>query len=466
MNTELDLLSDYMNSEEVEAAELVMARSILDGAIAAELAGEGQALIPIRLTRKRRLVSRRRLQAVTGVAAAIAVGVVLTFQLLPSSKPDSSIAAAAQISQLAESVPTTPPLQAGQWSTYKMQGVLGANVSDVGKTPTPGAQASIPIELEAWSNSTGGTCTSEQFGTAIFASPSNAQAWHAIGLIDTPTNQPVTSCAGGVETYDGVESALAAIDVSTLPQDPAALATKLQTGTTGIPSIDQAAVGDPPAVAGFVRLTALLVGPVTGNWSGFSQELLKTMALLPGVVALGQTPAHSGMTGLGFSTGQQVTVNPQTGATSKWSGPTVVLDSGTGALLEARNFTIPVLQSAAQDFVGSQTAPVYSQGVGYGISTEWIDPFGSPGIVGVAALPGWISSFHIVEAVPKPTATQQQLSDVINPLLSNGDYGAVDDNTPGAPTYDITIMGSQAEENNVVATLTASGLFSSISVKM
>jgi hypothetical protein len=466
MSTELDLLSDYLNGQEVTATEIAVARSILDRAIAAESAGDAdRTSMPTRSTTRQHRRPRHRLRVVTGVAAAVAVSVVLAFQVLPPSKTDSPVAAAAQISHLAEYVPTTSPLQAGQWSTYMLQGVLEANIGDAGNTPTPDARASIPIELESWSNSTGGTCTSEQFGTATFASPSNAQAWHAIGLIDTPTNQPATSCAAGAEIDDGADSALAAIDVSALPQDPAALATKLQTGTTGIPSIDRAATGDPPAVAGFVRLTALLVGPVIGDWPGFSQELLKTMALLPGVRALGRTPAHSGKTGLGFSTEQQVTVNARTGAVmSKWSGPTVVLDSETGALLEARNFTIPVLQSAAQDFVGSPTAPVYTEGVGYGISTEWIDPVGPPGVVGQGALPGWIGSFHIVQAVPKAAATQQQLSDVIDPFLGNGNSAALDDNTP--PTYDITIMGSQTVENNVVAALTASGLSSSISVEM
>jgi hypothetical protein len=74
----------------------------------------------------------------------------------------------------------------------KCEGALSADVSSagVGGTPTPDAQASIPIASEVWSNSTNATCASQQLGTASFASPVNAQAWHAIGLLDTPAHQP------------------------------------------------------------------------------------------------------------------------------------------------------------------------------------------------------------------------------------------------------------------------------------
>jgi hypothetical protein len=190
------------------------------------------------------------------------------------------------------------------------------------------------------------------------------------------------------------------------------------------------------------------------------------MALLPGVVSLGPTTSHSGKTGIGFSTGQQVTLNPQTGAvTSKWSGPTVVLDAQTGALLEARNFDIPVLQTAAQHFVGSLSAPVYTEGVSYGITTEWIDPVAPPSVIGQSALPSWANTFHIIEAVAKATTTDPQVSTVVNPfLVGNGDSAATYDNVP--TTYDITIVGTAADGDAVVAALTASGLFTSVTVMM
>jgi hypothetical protein len=392
----------------------------------------------------------------------------LIFQVVPSSKGGTSVAAAAQISRLADSVQPSPPLQVGQWSTYQLKGVLDADVSYVGKTPTPDAKSAIPIALQVWSNSTGTTCTSQQFGTATFAGPANALAWHSIGLIDTPTNQPVTDCAAGLEASLSAGSSLASIDVSKLTHDPAVLARQLQGGTTGIPSLDQTARGDSAHVAGFVRLTVLLVGPTNAAWSGFGQEVLRTMALLPGVTALGQETSHSGRTGVAFSTDQQVTLDPQTGAViSRWSGPTVLLDSQTGELLEARSFAIPVLVTAAQDFVGSPSAPVYADGVSGGISTEWIDPVSSPGVIRQGALPGWISTFHVVEAVTKPTTTEEQLSATINPFLGNGNSAFSDNGVPGAgqTTFDITIMGTAADEDAFVATLTNSGLFASVTVK-
>lgn len=466
MSIELELVQYYMNGEDVPASELLIARRILDKAIASEIGLDDRGDALVRASRKRGGRYNRFARRSVGVAAAAAACAVLVLQVLPTSKTAPSIAAAAQISQLADSVQPSPALQAGQWSTYQMQGALSADVSMVGESPTPDAQASIPIASEVWSNSTNATCASQQFGTASFASPVNAQAWHAIGLLDTPANQPVTGCAGGVEASDGAESGHTTIGVSHLTHDPATLAEQLQAGTTGISSIDHAAMGDPANVAGFVRLTVLLVGPISGGWPGFGQEMLRTMALLPGVVSVGPTTSHSGKTGIGFSTGQQVTLNPQTGAVaSRWSGPTVVLDAQTGALLEARNFDIPVLQTAAQHFVGSLSAPVYTEGVSYGITTEWIDPVTSPSVIGQSALPSWANTFHIIEAVAKATTTDPQVSTVVNSfLVGNGDSAATYDNVP--TTYDITIVGTAADADTVVAALTASGLFASITVMM
>jgi hypothetical protein len=465
MSIDLDLVHDYMKGEEVPASELRVARSILDGAIALEIGDcdQGAALARGGQMEKRSPGRRTRWSiGLTGAAAAGVVCSILISQVTPPpSKVGRSISAAAQISRLADFVEPPPPLQAGQWSDYQMQGLLSADVSTVGNTATPKAQAAIPISLEVWSNSTATTCTSEQFGTATFASPDNAQAWHAIGLIDTPTNQPVTDCRAGLEAT--TVSALAAIDVSHITHDPSTLASELQGGTTGIHGIDQAALKLPASLAGFIRLTVLLVGPVSGSWSGFGQEILRTMALLPGVVSLGPTTAHSGQTGPGFSVSKEDTSVQQSG----FVFPTVVLDPGTGALLEARDFAIPVLQAAAQDFVGSPSAPVYTEGVSYGINTQWIDPVASPGIVGQAALPAWISTFHVIEAVTKTTTTEKQLSTTLDPFLGNGNSAFSDSSVPGAgqTTFDITIRGSVADEGAVLAALKASGLFESVIVK-
>jgi hypothetical protein len=461
MSVELELVRDYMAHEEDRASDLAIARSILEDVIASEID------TPRTAPRARRL--RWALRLSVGAAAAIAACVVLILQIVPTAKISTPVAAAAQLSHLADVVQPAVPLQAGQWSTYQMQGVVDASVNSLGETPTPDAKSSMPLSYQVWSNSTGSACTSQQFGIASFASPANAQAWHAIGLIDTPTNQPATGCLGGLEATWASGSGPEVIDVSNLTHDPTALAEQLQSGTTGIQSIDQTAVGNAPHVAGFIRLTILLVGPTIGQWSGFGQEMLRTMSLLPGVIGLGDMTAHSGKSGLAFTVGEQVTLNPQTGAVEyRWKGPTLILDAKTGALREARSFSLPLLQSAAQDFVGSQDAPVYTQGVSYGVTAEWIDPVGNPTVVTQDALPGWIASFHIIEAVTLPNTPDSDLDPVINPFLGNGNMDALDRGvpTPDVNTHDITIIGTQAEVATVVAALINSGHFSSVTVKM
>lgn len=459
MMTELDVVRVYMSGDDGLGGELPRARSMLDEAIAAELA----VALPAPPSGRRRWAVR--LSAV-GIAA-VAACVVLIFQLVAPGKTSTPMAAAAQLAHLADVAQPAPVLEAGQWSTYRMQGMVDAHVATVGAMPTPDATATIPLSFQVWSNSTGSTCTSQQFGTATFAAPVDAQAWHAIGLIDTPANQPVTGCDGGLQA--GWTQSPAAIDVSALTHDPGLLAAELQSGTTGIPSIDQAGVGDAPHVAGFLRSAILLVGPTTGQWSGFGPQMLRTLSLLPGVISLGNRTAHSGRSGPAFTVGEQVTVNPQTGAVeSEWKGPTLTLDRQTGALLEAANFNIPVLQSAAQDFVGSPDAAVVTQGVGYGVTTDWIDPVGAPSVVTTESLPSWITNFHIVEAVTLPDTPASATDAVINPFLGNGNSEGQSSGrpTPTQTTLDISVIGSASDLATVVAALSSSHLFASVVVKL
>ena len=80
------------------------------------------------------------------------------------------------------------------------------------------------------------------------------------------------------------------------------------------------------------------------------------------------------------------------------------------------------------------------------------------------AVPNWISSYHIVEAVTKASTTQMELSSV----LANVNRVFSDQNVPaaGLETFDITITGTAAYAQTVVSALTASGLFSTISTKL
>ena len=192
------------------------------------------------------------------------------------------------------------------------------------------------------------------------------------------------------------------------------------------------------------------------------------MALLPGVTALGRMTARSGLVGLGFSSATAVEMSPKTGAVvGDNPSPIVILDSTTGALLEARNFSIPVLQGAAQDFVGSTNAPVYTEGVGYGIFTTWIDPASPPSVVEQSSLPSWISSFHLVEAVTNTNPYSEAISHALNPILGNGNSSLSNSNVPaeGQTTFDITITDPNTNVSAIVAGLNSTGLFQTVTVK-
>ncbi len=473
MNSELDLVRTYMNADDVSPDELAVARSILEDAISAEVELDRPADLRAIVPPRHRWSTRRRLRWGVGGAVAVPAAIALILQVVPTSTVSTPQAAAAEISRLADVVQPVPPLRSGEWYHYQSQGALSANVSTgtttPGGTPTLEAEASIPITVGEWSNSTGAICTSQQFGTATFSGSANAQAWHALGLSDTPANQPTTDCSAGLEASVNVGSSFAPIDVSSMTHDPTTLAAELQGRTTGIRSIDQYAVGEPVNQAAFERLAVILVSPTSGQWSGFGQEMLKTMALLPGVISLGRVTSHSGMSGLAFTAQTDVTINPKDGAVvSSLSPPTVILDPQSGAVLEARNLDFPVLSSAAQDFVGSPSALVYSQGAAYGVTAQWIDPVGDLSVVAQDAIPSWTSTYHIIEAVTKASTTETQISEVVNPFLGNGNIAYSDQSVPGAgqETFDITILGTVTNEQTVVSALTASELFASVTVKL
>jgi hypothetical protein len=62
MSTDLDLVNDFMHAEEVSASELLIARSILDEAIASEIEEDGLAVPLDRASQVRNRSSRRRIQ--------------------------------------------------------------------------------------------------------------------------------------------------------------------------------------------------------------------------------------------------------------------------------------------------------------------------------------------------------------------------------------------------------------------
>lgn len=465
MKTAIDLVRDYMSDFDGSAFDLERARSVLDEAIVLERPPANDRTDGPRPARPRR---RRGLQWAIGVTSVAAAAAATALVAVPSARLPGAPAAAAEIARLAQTVQPVPPLGPGQWYQHQLQGEVSANVTSGPKAAPVSATADIPVTIGDWSNANGAVCSSQQFGTVTFDTSADAQAWQTMGLTTTPANQPATGCAAGVEAADGGGGTpVGPIDISNITHDPAALATQLQEGTTGVAVIDNYAHGAPARLVGFLRLTDLLVGPVKGEWSGFGQEILNTMSLLPGINALGTMATHSGSDGLAFSMPKQVTLNPETGAVAyTFTPPTVILDPQDGSLLEARNFDFPVLQSAAQDFVASPTALVFSDGVSYGVTAQWVDPASGLQVVDQSSLPSWIGTFHIIEAVPSPSATASQLSAVINPFLGNGnsDYG--DTNGSGQTTNDITIMGTLTTAQSVANALTASGLFTSVTLEL
>ena len=464
MSSEVDLVVTYMNGDNVSPDELPIAWSILEDAIAVEVERGRRGDMPTSPRRTDRRTRRLARWSVVATLAAAAIA-VLILQVVPTSNDTTSEAAGAVISRLAADAQTVPPLLHGQWYQYQLRGVLSAEVSSVGKTPTPNAKASIPFSLGSWSNSTS-VCNSQQFGTATFASPTNAQAWQAIGLLATPANQPDTGCAARVvaSTETG-GSSLATTDVSNITHDPETFAEQLQKGTTGIQSSEQYPLqGDPANVAAFIRLTNLLVGPTTGQWSGFGQEMLKTMALLPGVTSLGEMTSHSGAVGLAFTS--RATTPRDTRWLTYEAPPTVILDPPSGTLLEgaatwhSQGWTNrrPKISSAA-------LLPLnFTQGVTYGATAQWIDPVAPLSVTPQDALPGWIGNIHIIKAVTKRSVAEWQATALLASQPFAGDSGFTDENTPGPgrTTIYLTVTGAAAYET-AISRLRASELFASIS---
>jgi hypothetical protein len=281
MSIELQMVRQYLAGDEMAADDLPNARAILDSAIAespSEIVPDSACSQPRPRPSRTR---RRRALWTAGVALLVVALGVIAIPWAPSAKVHRPLAASAEIARLADAIEPAAPLQPGQWLAMQQTGEIAAQVDTVGNTPTPDARASDSITIDVWSNPGGTTCTSQQFGTATFASPANAQAWQSLGLLATPNNQPVTGCVAGVEAANGGGQASTPIDVAGLTHSPSTLAKELRDGTTGVSSVDQSSRGATTPQNVFGRLVTLLVGPTMGSWPGFDPELLHTMAMLP-----------------------------------------------------------------------------------------------------------------------------------------------------------------------------------------
>jgi hypothetical protein len=88
-------------------------------------------------------------------------------------------------------------------------------------------------------------------------------------------------------------------------------------------------------------------------------------------------------------------------------------------------------------------------------------------VVATSSLPPWIGSFHMVEVVTNPTADGLAVNNITNIYLGSGNSAFDDWNTPvpGQNTFDITINDPTTNVSAMIANLTASGLFQSITEK-
>jgi hypothetical protein len=320
---------------------------------------------------------RHPVPVLAAVAAAVAVA-VLVVQLGPGIGGQPVSSAAAELQQIAANATNqpTPSLGSGQWLSTELNLEYTAQISDVGSTPAPDAQATVVASVKVWSNDAGQACTSGTYGPAQFASPANRAAWQAAGLRDAPVSQPVVSCALslGSSQSPSLAGGAGVIDASMLPTDPSTLLHELETGTTGIPEVDQLGSSASALSPAFERAEAILVGPTTGVTPAINAALLKAIAMIPGIKMLGQTTTHSGTTGIGFS-----------GPTELGQG-IIVLDPTTGALLEARNILDTALELAKPDYV-TLKGPIFTKGATDKVTISWVDPVGTPSVVGSSALP-------------------------------------------------------------------------------
>jgi hypothetical protein len=370
--------------------------------------------------------------------------------------------------------PTTPTLTNGQW-LYSEQRVAVSMQVSLGNRPTPAAQATIPATLKIWASRFNQVCVSITAQPVTFASATNRDAWHALGLRTTPSPNPWTTC-----TSDGsgpaAPPAQLPIDASHLSTAPTALAQDLQNGTTGIRSLDSWNIF---ATTGYERAVALLLGPTTGNTPAVNTALYHALPLIPDVHTLGRMTTHTGATGIGF-------------AAKSSPFDVLIVNPNTGTLLEVQNPSVTIL--GVNDGLPDQYIPETTHG-GVGetaITVQWLDPIGRPSIVDTHALPADLKIPPVatytanIVALAKPTVTGNQvnylgftLRKLNNPSCINNrsvakraiaqgrtqplsTYSDTDAGRPANLTYYCT--GSTADAATLAHTLKASGLFSSVTV--
>ena len=364
----IDSLDDEIRSLYVELIDAVPPPPGLEDLW--QMASNGQ---PVRrpTTSRRRLYRWVMLGGTVGIAMALVICLAV---FLPSNGSQSADAAAVELRQIAAQAERQAPitLGPGQWliteqreSTLisilhthriEIQPNQYGSISD----PTTNAQAVVIATIREWTNTTGTECVSEASGPATFASSVNKAAWMASGFLARPNRALL---AGPNCMYDDLLLGPSVINVAGLSTDPQVLARDLEDGTLGIPSLDQ--VGGKSGALD--RATTILLGPTIGATPAFNAALLRAVALVPGIQALGQLTTQQGKVGLGFTAPGIL-------------GPlTIILDPSTGVLLEGRNVDISQFYAST---VLMNAYKAHTNGT-FAARTivKWLDPIGSPSAV-------------------------------------------------------------------------------------
>jgi hypothetical protein len=205
---------------------------------------------------------------------------------------------------------------------------------------------------------------------------------------------------------------------------------------------------------GFQRAAMLLIGPTVRSTPQFDASLYEAIALLPGVTALGPTTTHDGESGQGFASG------PGKGQT------TIVVDPATGQLLEVRGLDdSDSLSSIASSYLGGGPMLVTE----YSAQLQWLDPIGSPTVIGLTDLPAGLPVY--VFATTKPGLSYNDALTAVHNLaqpyfryFTSDESENSDPSSPSSPdVFQWSFAGPGQIVDQFMQTLRASGLFASVS---
>jgi hypothetical protein len=421
---------------------------------------------------RRQLRPPSRPLALVSLGCLVLAGVLIAVLLLSAvGRRPANEAGAAQLRQIARNAANqaSQPLARGQWLLTEDRASFSAQVLQVGSTLTPAARATVSATIKEWSDDSGESCALATSSPARFASPNNEAAWTRAGLLDRPVTQPVASCSSveGATDTNGLGQGVGVINVSGLPTDPPTLASELTSGTTGIPGLDQ--ITSHGQNAAFERAAILLIGPTTGTTPIFNAALFDALALMPGIHSLGEVTTHSAVSGLGFA------------GSSPIGRSVIIVDKRTGALLEARNIED---QSAFAGFESAYVAPpptpsIRTEGGDSRVIIQWLDPVGSPSVVGAETLPPGanllppVRDTGAIAAFAKAGVSHDRISALLARLRTR--FGAPASSEYASPALGHTshsgsahlqwsFTGPESQVNEYAVALRGSGLFSSIEV--